>query len=225
MPTDWALVAKAHADSGPAAMEARRTLVEPYLRPAWKYLLSATRDPDKSDDLLGEFCLRFMKGAFHRANSSQGELGLMVKTALRRLVIDARAKDQQNRSVLSIEGLHGLGDQLTDKRSSSLESFQSQHWLLEMAMERLRQEEENNPDCWDFTVLRLRLLYPEDTSKEMAVVLSALMERPLSPNAVRIMMHKAITRLRHEMGMVEAISKEAVCQRMLTTRVGAEAEI
>gem|GEM_PF-5891822 len=40
-------------------------------------------------------------------------------------------------------------------------------------------------------MLKLRELYPDDSSGELAQVLSPLLERRLSPNAVRIMLHDA----------------------------------
>ncbi len=63
--------------------------------------------------------------------------------------------------------------------------------LLDAAWQELQRHEDEHPACWHSTVLKLRELYPDDSSADLAQALSPLMERRLTPTAVRILVHDA----------------------------------
>jgi RNA polymerase sigma-70 factor (ECF subfamily) len=191
MPTDWELVNLAHRDSSAESLEARRRLVEPYLRPAWKYLLSATRDADISSELLSEFWLRFERGHFKNANPQKGSLGSLIKLSLARMVTEFRRRQNKNKEAI---GLVPFCDEIESPESNGhLDPIRSAAIknLLEMAWQQMSRFEEEHTLNLHFTVLKLRECYPDDSCDELAQILSPLVEKQLSPNAVRILLHDA----------------------------------
>jgi len=188
IPTDWALFELAHDESNAAQQQARKQLLEPYLRPAWKYLLSATHDADEAGDILGEFSLRFMRGHFRNANPSKSELGMLIKVSVIRMVAEFRRRQMANEHAMPLVSLSDdMPIEAPDRRLDPIRAA-AFHAIIETAFEELRRFEDEHPASLRFTVLTLRQCYPDD---QLGSVLSALLERPLSANAVRMLLHHA----------------------------------
>jgi DNA-directed RNA polymerase specialized sigma24 family protein len=93
--TLWTLVARAHADPADDHVRAQRVLMERYAGAVHRYLLGALRDPDAADDPFQEFCLRFLRGDFRRADPAKGRFRDFVKSAVFHLVVDHQRQRQR----------------------------------------------------------------------------------------------------------------------------------
>ncbi len=191
MPTDWDLVGQANSDEPAVANAARRRLLEPYCRPAWKYLAVAMRDPDKADELVQDFAVRFMRGDFRHVARGKGELGAYIKTALGHLVVEFHERERhwramQDLALLAEEPAAGYREPSTDGyRNAGLGALLDLAW---QALERLQNE---RPDQPHYMVLRLHMLLEDESYEQLAGLLSRLLERQLTANAVAIRVHEA----------------------------------
>jgi RNA polymerase sigma factor (sigma-70 family) len=99
--TLWTLFRQAHDGAGEAAIAARNRLVERYSDAVYRYLLGALRDADAALELRQKFCLRFLQGAFRRADPAQGRFRDYAKTALRNLMNDDHREQKKRPGPLS----------------------------------------------------------------------------------------------------------------------------
>src|SRR5437879_1637637 len=86
--TLWTLVEQAHRGPADAIGPAQRLLLERYAAVVHRYLGGALRDADAADELFQEFCLRFLRGDFRRADPQRGRFRDFLRTALVNLVVD-----------------------------------------------------------------------------------------------------------------------------------------
>src|SRR5262245_11244853 len=92
--TLWSVVQRAHHGSASTAAAAREQLLRRYHEPVYRYLLGGIRDALAAEELAQEFALRFLRGDFRGADPGRGRFRAYVKTALFRLVIDYRRRQQ-----------------------------------------------------------------------------------------------------------------------------------
>jgi hypothetical protein len=189
--TDWDLVAVAHGTS-PAGPAAIRRLLDQYARAAWKYLLSATRDEDVAANLLDEFCGAFLRGDFRHADPAHGQLGVFIKRSLACLVLKTRRRESQRQEkrgtqvqLPDLDQFAARDGHVDPYRGTALQALLDQAWAT------LQQHEEQHARDWHYSVLKLRELYPDDSCEELVQAIAPLLERPLTTNAVRIMLHDA----------------------------------
>ncbi len=188
--TDWALVFQAHGDSPEAAASAQVDLMNRYAGAVHRYLVSALGDRDAADELDQEFAVRFLRGDFHRANPSRGRFRDFVKRSLRNLMIDYRRRSATRPRTLGDdlpEPIDSLtGDMDFDHRFTA--SWRSE--LLSRSWDTLRRFQERTGQPYH-TALRLRSEHPELSSAELASQLSPLLDRPLSPGALRMLLQRS----------------------------------
>ena len=98
--TRWTLVAKAHGGKADEAA-ARERLIERYHRAVYRYLLGATRDPNVADEILQDFAVRFLTGAFRGARSERGRFRDYLKTAVSNLINDYRRRQRRTPAIVA----------------------------------------------------------------------------------------------------------------------------
>ncbi len=189
--TIWAEVRSAHQGSADSVCRAQRILMERYSGAVYRYLMGALRDRDSADELFQEFALRFVSGAFRNANPERGRFRDFVKTALYHLIVDHNRKKQHNPRALPVEEL--AEPSVTDSRDFDEEFLSS--WRQEVlcrTWEALEQASQEGPPL--YRVLRLRSERPDESSKQLAELLSAELGRPVTDAWVRQNLHRARAR-------------------------------
>jgi RNA polymerase sigma factor (sigma-70 family) len=188
--TLWSVVCQAHEGPEEPMRFARQQLLERYAGAVHRYLLGALREPDAADELLQEFALRFLRGDFRRADPERGRFRNFLKTALFRLVVHYRRR-QQKRPLPLLDGAAEPAAAEPEAAASEQDFLRS--WrdeLLARAWHALeRTEEKTGQPC--FRVLRFRADNANLSSPEMAARLTALLSRPLTPACVRQILHRA----------------------------------
>src|SRR5437588_3518238 len=66
------VVAAAHQDEAATRHSAQRQLLERYGGAIRRYLLACLRDPESTEELFQEFCVRFLEGDFRKADPGRG---------------------------------------------------------------------------------------------------------------------------------------------------------
>jgi len=83
--THWTLLRKSQEPSKDSRA-AQEELLARYRPAVHRYLLAVVRDAHVADDLAQEFCLKFVRGDFHRATPNRGRFRDYIKTVLYHLV-------------------------------------------------------------------------------------------------------------------------------------------
>jgi RNA polymerase sigma-70 factor (ECF subfamily) len=168
----------------------QRALLERYGGTVHRYLLGALRDPDAADELFQEFCLRFLRGAFQRADRDRGRFRDFVKTALFHLVVDYR-QGLMSRP----RGLEpGMPEPAVappepgDTERGFLESWREE--LLDQTWRALELQEQKTGQP-HHSVLRLRADQPLLSSAELAEQLGRQLGKPCTVAATRQALHRA----------------------------------
>jgi RNA polymerase sigma-70 factor (ECF subfamily) len=187
--TAWSVVCRAHQGRQDDGAAARHALLERYSGAVYRYLLGALRDGDAADELSQEFCLRFLRGDFHRAAPERGRFRDFVKTSLVRLVSRYRqgqfkqprplAMDVPDRAALPVA---------TDTTDDDfLRSWRSE--LMARAWESLEKIQEKTGQPY-YQVLRLRVENPKMPSGRMAEQLGEHLGHSLTAAGVRQLLHR-----------------------------------
>lgn len=195
MSTMWTLVMQAHAPDQQAAAEAQRVLMQRYHGAVYRYLLGAVRDEEGADELFQEFAMRFLRGAFHRADPNRGRFRDFVRTSLINLVTDYRKRAIRRGPALG--DLQIDVDQVAERDELERQFISSwREELLARAWEGLAQIEEAGRQPL-YTVLRLKAEQPELSSAAIAELLTARLapEKPFNDVAIR----KTIQRAREKL--------------------------
>jgi RNA polymerase sigma-70 factor (ECF subfamily) len=190
MTTLWTLVCKAHQGPEEGMRVARQRLLARYDRAVHRYLAGALRDADTADELAQEFRLRFLRGDFRKADPGRGRFRDYVKTALFRLVVQYRRRQQKQPRTL---GSQAPEPAVTDPSVDAAEEEFFRSWrdaLLAAAWEDLRHVQEENGPPW-YTVLRFRADHPDVPSPQMAEQLTTRLGKPLTAAGVRQLLHRA----------------------------------
>jgi RNA polymerase sigma factor (sigma-70 family) len=190
--TLWTIVRRANSPDDTRATEAQQELLERYGGAIRRYLCACLRDREAADEVFQEFALRFVRGDFRAADPARGRFRSFVKTVVYRLMIDYRrqrgrvsreqalAHDPQARS--------DTDDPFADADELFLSSWREE--LLARAWRGLEEYEQKTGSAYH-TALRERVDAPELRSPELATRLQERLGRPMTPEAVRVLIHRA----------------------------------
>jgi RNA polymerase sigma factor (sigma-70 family) len=191
----WTLVMQAHAPDQQAAVEAQRVLMQRYHGAVYRYLLGATREEEGADELFQEFAMRFLRGAFQRADPNRGRFRDFVRTSLINLVTDYRRRAVKRGPALG--DLQIDADQFAEREELERQFLASwREELLARAWEGLAQVEESGRQPL-YTTLRMKAEEPQLSSAEIAARLNARLspDKPYNDVSVR----KTIQRAREKL--------------------------
>src|SRR4051812_42524475 len=90
--TCWTLLTQAHGGDADLKTQAQAALIDRYQTAIYRYLLGALRDPEAADEVFQEFALRFVSGAFGRADPDRGRFRNYVKVSLAHLIASHRSR-------------------------------------------------------------------------------------------------------------------------------------
>ncbi len=190
--TLWSVVRRANAPDGPHAADAQRQLLDRYGGAVRRYLGACLRDRDAADEVFQEFALRFVRGDFKNADPSRGRFRSFVKTVIYRLVIDFRRRQgRAKREQAHPEEPHARPEPAGVCENSDelfLSSWRDE--LLARAWQGLEAHERQTGAAWH-TALRLRVDEPDLRSPDLAARLTVLLGKPMTPEAVRVLIHRA----------------------------------
>jgi RNA polymerase sigma-70 factor (ECF subfamily) len=190
--TLWSLVAEAHHGPAEVASAAQHVLMERYSGAVHRYLLGALRDADAADELFQEFCLRFLRGDFRRADPQRGRFRDFVKTALFHLIVDYQKRPRRGQAppLALVGGSEPATSppKFTASEQEFLDSWREE--LMDRAWLGLAEiERKTGQPC--YSVLRFRTDQPALSSTEMAQQLSRQLGKPLTVPAVRQALYRA----------------------------------
>ncbi|MFQ3650479.1 MAG: sigma-70 family RNA polymerase sigma factor [Gemmataceae bacterium] len=188
--TQWTMLFDAHRGPEDAAQKARKTLMLRYCGAVYRYLARVVRDPAVAEELTQEFALRFLQGKFAQADPNAGKFRSYVKTSLFRLVQDHyRTKAAAARQIpFDDQSLIAAPDELASQEQAFRESWRQE--LLARAWRALEAVQQQSGQPY-YTVMRLRVDYPDDSSTQLAERLAQLQGKACSPAALRQCLHRA----------------------------------
>lgn len=188
--TLWSLVRQAHAGSVPGAGFAQQALVERYAGAVHRYLLGALRDPDAADELFQEFCVKFLRGDFRRADPERGRFRDLLKTAVFHLIVDYQKRQRKRALTLDPErdapavAPVELPQAELDFLRCWREELMDRTWLALAALEEQTGQSHH-------TVLRFRTENPLLSSADLARQLGRRLGKAFTIDAVRQALHRA----------------------------------
>jgi DNA-directed RNA polymerase specialized sigma24 family protein len=188
--TLWTVVRQAHDDLGSQGRAARQSLLERYGGAIHKYLLGALRNPDAADELAQDFAVKFLNGNLKGADPTRGRFRDFVKGVLFHLVADYHHKRRRDPNPLSSDAPEPGGDcaVAAERDRAFLESWRDE--LLARAWAALERHEKETGQPY-YSVLRFKADHMDLHSDEMAERLSAQLNRPINPPAVRKTLERA----------------------------------
>jgi RNA polymerase sigma-70 factor (ECF subfamily) len=184
--TLWSLVHQAHQGPTDAVTAAQRHLLERYGGAVHRYLLGALRDAEAADDQFQEFCVRFLRGDFRRADPERGRFRDFVKTAVFHLIVDY----QKRRRLPPLEGHEPAvtSSPLAEADQEFLQSWREE--LLDRAWLGLAEiERKTGQPC--YTVLHFRTEQPLLSSAAMADQLGARLGKAFTVASLRQALYRA----------------------------------
>jgi RNA polymerase sigma-70 factor (ECF subfamily) len=185
--TLWTLVQQAHHGPLDTARSAQEVLLKRYSPAVYRYLLGALRDPNAADELFQEFCLRFVRGDFRRADPERGRFRSFVKTSLFHLVVDYQNQRRKTARPLAEEPPVAAPDDTAAEREFTASWRQE---LLDRAWRALAEVQQQTGQPV-YAVLRLRVDHPQWSSAQLAEQLGARLGKPLTAGALRKALHRA----------------------------------
>lgn len=186
--TQWSMLIQAHQGTSDVVSLAQQTLMQRYGGAVYRYLLGIVRDADAADELAQEFAVRFLQGDFHRANPEKGRFRDFLKMSLRHLVIDHYRRRERRPQPLPEGGFEPADtSEQPDLDRQFVESWRVE--LLNHAWNALAQMEHETGQPYH-AVLRFRADHPEMRSAQMAEELSDTLQRDLTANGVRQLLHR-----------------------------------
>ena len=145
-----------------------------------RYLLGALRDADAADDVLQEFALKLVSGAFQRAAAGQGRFRNFLKTSLFHLIVDhqrRRLRQGVERPLVSDPPI-ALFRPATRQNEEEAWTRSWREELLAKSWHSLSEAEQSSGTPY-YAVLRFRCDHPDMHSPEMAVELGRTLGKPL----------------------------------------------
>ncbi len=189
MTTIWTMVYQASSGKPDQVGDAVSQLMLQYAGAVHRYLLKILRDPEIAAELDQEFALRFLRGDFRNCDPSRGRFRDYVKRALQNLVNDYY---RRRRPSVSMDAL--FCEPVTeDCAPPQFEVEFIESWkkdLLERAW-RVLLDLEKKTSLPYYTVLRLRVDYPDLRSHQLAEKLSSALGRTVTAGAFRQAVQRA----------------------------------
>jgi DNA-directed RNA polymerase specialized sigma24 family protein len=185
--TSWTVLFRAHREPGDDAAEARAAIIERDGKAIYRYLLGATRDRDRADELFQEFALKLVRGDFRNADPRRGRFREFMKTSLYHLIVD----DQKRRRPLPLTT--DMAAPVVPPSPSLEDEVFLKIWreeLLHGTWTALEHQERRDGRPL-FTVLPFHTDCPELNSQQAAQALTERLGRPLSAEWVRKWIHRA----------------------------------
>ncbi len=189
MTTIWTMVYKASSGKPDQVGDAVSQLMLQYAGAVHRYLLKILRDPDIAAELDQEFALRFLRGDFRNCDPSRGRFRDYVKRALQNLVNDYYRRRRPNVSMDAFFREPVAEDSAPPQfEVEFVESWKKD--LLERAW-RVLLDLEKKTSLPYYTVLRLRVDYPDLRSHQLAEKLSSALGRTVTAGAFRQAVQRA----------------------------------
>lgn len=150
------------------------------------YFFALVKNPHDAEELSQDFLLRALRRGFHGASPDRGRFRDYLKIAVR----NAALTYLRHRKTVTLgeSGLAFLPDAGHSDRNWLADW---QRCLLDRAWHALEKHERCAPGNLYHTVLRLTADYPDEDSKALAERASALIDRPLRPEAFRKQLSRA----------------------------------
>lgn len=192
--TRWSLLRLAHS-SHPDTTKARQMLVLRYSSAVRRYVGAIVRVGDDADELAQDVVLRLMRGDFAGAAPTRGRFRDFLKIAVRNMIHNHWAKSKRRQTdALSVDP-HSLD---SEREADWLTAWQKS--VLDQALESCRADEAASGG---YTLLKLRMEFPDATSEELAEKLSSKLKTSIKPESCRQMLRRA--RLKLAEALVEEI--------------------
>jgi RNA polymerase sigma-70 factor (ECF subfamily) len=189
--TVWSDVQLAHTDDAPGVRTAQERLLATYSGAIRRYLRAAVRTDDAADELLQEFSLRFVRGDFQNVTPERGRFRNFLKTCLYHLVVDYQRRQRRARlAVADTEQLVAAASPADTPESDAAFLRSWREDLLRRAWKRLKEDQRSTGKPY-YSVLKARAENAELSSAELAELLAERLQRELTPNNLRVLLHRA----------------------------------
>jgi RNA polymerase sigma-70 factor (ECF subfamily) len=184
--TQWTLLAQAQGDTRAAASEVWRALMHRYCGAAYRYLVGAVRNEELALELFQEFAVRFLRGDFRLADPHKGRFRDYVRTALMHLVTD------HFRQIKAWP--QALPEELIDPRDSAQDPDNANDqfvasWRDELIDRTWQTLAQSQPSY--HALLMFHVGQPGILASELAARLAEELQRPISADNARVMLHRA----------------------------------
>jgi RNA polymerase sigma-70 factor (ECF subfamily) len=186
--TPWSIVRKAHDGSDEGARQARQVLMQRYGGAARRYLGAVLRNDQAADELFQEFALRLMRGDFRSADPERGRFRSFVKSSLYHLIVDYRRQAARRERPLT-----DAPTEMVEPACDQEDELFIEHWrqeLLDRSWASLAAAQQPDGAPY-YSALRLLVENPDQSSEELAVQLSAQLDRTVNPGNLRVVIHRA----------------------------------
>jgi RNA polymerase sigma-70 factor (ECF subfamily) len=190
--TWWTVQLRAAQDKGEAAEERQHLLLR-YYGAAYRYILGMVQDEDLAEELTQDFALRFLRGDFRQADPQRGRFRDLLKTALRRQVIDCwrrRGRDKKEGPRPLGEGTEPAAPPADEAAHDAAFLHQWRQELLHRAWEALARGQAESGVPYH-TVLRCRVDRPEARMADLARQVSDRLGKRITENTYRVALHRA----------------------------------
>lgn len=185
--TRWTLIFAAHGDELDERQRSRNELLLKYSPAIYRYVLAILKNngfnqceiDDAATEFCSEFALKFLEGAFHRADPERGSFRVYLKSAIKYEIWRFIQETRQAIGPLppQVEFVQQAGDELSNEWRRQ---------LVELATEKMRQSHPRYVQ-----VLELRMENPQWTAAELGAEYESVYAEPLSRDNVRKILEKA----------------------------------
>ena len=151
---------------------------------------------EAADEVYQEFCLKFVKGGFHRANPDQGQFRRFVKRSLYHLIVDHARKQKR----VGVEKGFDVDELDGGEPSVSVESDREfitawREQLLSRTWTALAEADQPTGRGY-CELLRFRVDHPDLRSSELAEAYAAHAGKEITAGNMRVKLHRAPRMLR-----------------------------
>jgi RNA polymerase sigma-70 factor (ECF subfamily) len=188
--TLWSVWWQAHQGPAETVQAAQQRLLDRYGGAIRRYLGGALRDPEAAEELFQEFAVRLLHGDFRGADPGRGRLRDFMKGVLFHLIANHHQRRARAPRPLPENYPEPAAESAspTDSDQAFLTSWRED--LLAHAWAKLQEAAPESGQPY-YQVLRFRTDHPELRSVELALQLSARLNRPLTAAGVRQILHRA----------------------------------
>ena len=158
-----------------------------YARAIQKYVTAIVRNPHDAEEVAQDFLVKVFDKGFCPENVSRGRFRDYLKSAVRYVAISHLRKRRSTE--LSEEMLASIIQPDSDADRAWSSEWQS--CVLERTWQSLELHQQQTPDNWFYSVLRLHTDNPASSSEEHAARLSEQLGRPVRADAFRQQVRRA----------------------------------